>query len=614
MEPRPSCRTTCTPLIPLGLVFGALLCAVQGLALERPKAGEIALLRTADKLAPRLDFARRLGNHRLDAVRLRSRITQLRRLQLVKEGKTEAEALALAPQPAPPPAWRGMPTTGSLKVLALLIEFQDQAASMSRDDIHRNLFGTGVASNSPYESLAAYYQRSSYGQLDLSHGETLGWYKHPANRPADPGDWPGRMAIVGSLIKDAVRFHDQGGHDFSQYDNDDDGVIDYLIVIWAGPSGDWATLWWGWQFGFPDASFVVDGKTLGRFSWQWTASSPQVVIHETGHALGIPDYYDYDESVGPSGGVGGMDMMDANRYDHNALSKWMLEWIGPADPGPPSIVGDGPRSLTLAPAASSPASMVAVWPGMAANPFTEFFLVQNRQRVGNDSQLPADGLLIWHVNARLDASGYDFEFDNSFTAEKLLRLVEADGGNHIDSGAWAGSSDMFQTGRAFGPETTPNSNTYDGTRTNVSVRNITASGSSLSAVFSAAASPGVLRQRTPGHGPNDRLGKGAQWDLVATLRGPNGAATPGATVHFSVDRLDLLRISSPSGVTGANGETKIQLTGKTGSKSQAVVTAEAAGAPASKIVIKVPVFPPALALAVAAAMAFRASRVGPRRR
>jgi len=52
-----------------------------------------------------------------------------------------------------------------------------------------------------------------------------------------------------------------------------------------------------------------------------------VVIHETGHALGLPDYYDYDDKVGPRGGVGGLDMMDNNWGDHNPFSKWLLGWL-----------------------------------------------------------------------------------------------------------------------------------------------------------------------------------------------------------------------------------------------------------------------------------------------
>jgi M6 family metalloprotease-like protein len=129
------------------------------------------------------------------------------------------------------------------------------------------------------------------------------------------------MTLLGNLIKEAVNHFDAQGHDFSQYDNNGDGVLDYFVVIWAGPDNGWGNFWWGYQTVFPDNTYTVDGVRLGKISWQWEANpvggafTPVVVIHETGHALGIPDYYDYDSSVGPQSGVGGLDMMDSAMGD-----------------------------------------------------------------------------------------------------------------------------------------------------------------------------------------------------------------------------------------------------------------------------------------------------------
>ena len=48
-------------------------------------------------------------------------------------------------------------------------------------------------------------------------------------------------------------------------------------------------------------------------------------IHETGHMLGLIDYYS-DNSSAPAGMV---DMMDFNIGDHNAYSKFSLGWVNP---------------------------------------------------------------------------------------------------------------------------------------------------------------------------------------------------------------------------------------------------------------------------------------------
>ena len=139
---------------------------------------------------------------------------------------------------------------------------------------------------------------------DLSCGTTLGWYKTDKKRSEIIQDDTGRE----SLIKEALLHFKAQGHDFAQYDNDNDGFIDYFMVLWAGPDNGWANFWWGYQTGFSDPGFRIDGKALQAYSWQWECRpvgskfNTRVVIHETGHALGLPDLYDYDESTGPDGG------------------------------------------------------------------------------------------------------------------------------------------------------------------------------------------------------------------------------------------------------------------------------------------------------------------------
>ena len=426
----------------------------NALALEPPQPGEVEGLAARDNLTDRLNFARQLGNHHVDPFVLRRAIAKASRQALEEQGQPQTTIERLAPLPAPPPAWQGMPSTGNVRVLALLVEFQDQVHTNSRDFIHARLFGAGDPAQQPYESLAAYYDRASYQQLDFSQGSTLGWYKTAYNRTTVPQTDVGRE----NLIKEIINNFNAQGHDFSQYDNDNNGTIDYFLVIWTGPDNGWANFWWGYMTVFGDQSFAVDGKRLGRYSWQWEARPtgttfvPRVVIHETGHALGLPDFYDYDPAVGPGGGLGGLDMMDANRGDHNCFSKWMLDWLTP------TVVASGSQSLTLN-ASGTAKDCVAIWPSLTSgNVFDEFFVVQNRHRVGNDSAgMPGDGMLNWHVDARLDPSGTDFAWDNSFTTHKLLRLMEADGLEQIEAGGVADASDYYKVGAAFGPSTTPSS-------------------------------------------------------------------------------------------------------------------------------------------------------------
>ena len=48
------------------------------------------------------------------------------------------------------------------------------------------------------------------------------------------------------MIKEALTAMD-ASVDFSQFDNDGDGDIDYFVVMGTGRVGAWATFWWGGQ-------------------------------------------------------------------------------------------------------------------------------------------------------------------------------------------------------------------------------------------------------------------------------------------------------------------------------------------------------------------------------
>lgn len=360
----------------------------------------------------------------------------------------------------------GLPSMGSPKMLVLLVEFDEfpARAGDTSEAMYARIFGSG--GNFPFESLRAYYNRSSYGKLNIA-GNVLGWYK--AGKRADVVQtWEGREA----LIKKALLSY--GDHDFSQYDNNGDGVVDYFTVIWTGPVGEWATFWWGVAPRFSDKNFKVGGKSFNFYAWmgvvhKWEEPAAEfkirTLIHETGHALGLPDYYDYKPEVGPAGGVGNIDMMDSNHYDHNCFSKFMLGWI---EPKVVELGGD----FSLPPASVSGDCLLLAPPGRGKNPFGEFFLVENRRRAGNDAEKGfIGGLLVWHVDARMNEAGTNFLFNNSDTEHKLLKPLESDGLEELEKKLSESFSylDYYQKDRALGPDTIPSSRLYDGGDTGISL-------------------------------------------------------------------------------------------------------------------------------------------------
>ena len=428
--------------------------------------------------------------------------------------------LGLAPVCVPPPAWHGMPSKGVVEVPALLISFSDYPPAAPASAYESMLFGDGDAANEPTESLHDYYYRSSYGQLDIQ-GTVLGWYDTGQPRSAVPQTAAGREA----LIMQALQSYD-ATTDFSRFDNDGDGRIDYLIIIWAGPLGAPRSFWSaGFGSWYVNPGFRLDGTALRVTSWQSEQPSPLVIIHETGHALGLPDLYDYDASVGPGGGVGGLDTMDFTWGDLNGFSKWVLDWLTP------QVCSGTPGTYTLAPSATSP-DVLLVMPGApAGDPFGEYFLVQNRSRVGNDVKIPTDGLLIWHVDARLNDLGNNYAWDNSYTAHKLLRLMEADGLEEIEQHLGADAGDFYRPGASFGPDTTPGSSAYSGATTDVRVGDISWAGTSLT--FSAGAVAVPASTSTYGFAADASSG----WhDAAQTVRiTASGGSGTGRTIHYSTD-------------------------------------------------------------------------------
>ena len=162
--------------------------------LEPPRPGELARLERQGRLDEAIARARAIGNHKVAPALLQGARERLQRAQLGLD----------APLPAPPAAWRGMPTKGTVKVLALLIRFSDYASKVGAAAHQAMLFGGGDPAAEPYESLHDYYVRSSYGQLDIQ-GDVLGWYNTGQPRSAVVESRAGREALIKKALDSLTR-------------------------------------------------------------------------------------------------------------------------------------------------------------------------------------------------------------------------------------------------------------------------------------------------------------------------------------------------------------------------------------------------------------------------
>ncbi|MDD4004153.1 MAG: FlgD immunoglobulin-like domain containing protein [Elusimicrobiaceae bacterium] len=435
-----------------------LLFCGRAFAMAPPAAGELEKYKADGSYERRLVFAESLGNNRVASSLIP---------KLVPGGKTLLLNTNL------PASLKGMPSSGQVRPVVLLLDFEGTEHTVSSAVIAGRISGT---SGGAYGSLRNYYYNSSYGKLDMSDALVLGWWNVLSARSEIDTTKASREEIIGRALTDMNSFTD-----FSQYDSDGDGYIDQLIVIWAGDNGGWGDFWWSYSDICVDSALTFDGVRVRNYSWQWEKYAAEdtdfdlmTAIRLTGNSLGLPDYYDYAPGIGPDGGLGGMDIMDSllpdtPRVDHNALSKLLLGWISPAG------YNAGVSAVSMEPAETSSSAVQLMKAGGAQSVFGEYFLVENRRNgLGNDLDLPGSGLAVWHVNSALDTAGSGFVSDNTGTENKLLKLVQADGLGSIEAGLPADSGDFYGTGSHFGPGTTPGSDLYSGLPSSIDIDSVTA--------------------------------------------------------------------------------------------------------------------------------------------
>lgn len=382
-----------------------------------------------------------------------------------------------------------MPSVGTAKPLVLLIEFPDykRPRFITAKDIEYAIFDV----ENP-ESLSAYYYRESYGQLTID-GTVLDWYCTQKNRS--------EYATDKEIMEEAVNYYRAQGLNLTDFDADGDGVLDSLYVLWAGNMDNSSNTWSGayrstWYHSPETWEVKADGYIFVPGSTVWSSVPPLVcninsLTHETGHLLGLNDYYSYDtsertdESIAYTGGaleggMGGMDMMDANIGSQNAFSKWLLGWLEPEVIEYEQIeeLRTGKKRYTLRPS-NEYGDALFVKLKSSENLCTEMLVIEVIRPTQNASEftrLKEPVVRILHVDASLNEEGmngnwrgFGFKNDNSYTSTKFISILEADGQDDIlnfypqisGSKISYDVQDYFTEGDIISPNSYPNTNGYD---------------------------------------------------------------------------------------------------------------------------------------------------------
>lgn len=378
----------------------------------------------------------------------------------------------------------GLPSIGNPKVLVIPVEFTNcKAPTNIVKNLETAFFGTSEETG--WESLQSYYYKSSYGKLNIqgtvlepfNTGHTTGYYDNLYKRYLydldayynyETDTYPDSVEY--SIIKEALAYYDDQIN-YDDYDYNKDGYIDSIYLVYVNEySMDDDSLWWA----FTDEYFTEEEELYDNVeadfymfcSYQFLFDefhgkiinyNLETIIHETGHLLGLDDYYDYDDTTGPNGGIGGGDMMDYNVGDHNAYSKLLLGWISPY------IVNGETTTINLSQFQKS-GDVVIIFKEWKGTFFDEYLIIDfytpnylNYASAGEYGLFSTMGVRIYHVNAKLNDpedcySIFELtKYNNSYTSKRLITLIEADGQDDISKNGYAENSDLFQTGDEYSP-------------------------------------------------------------------------------------------------------------------------------------------------------------------
>lgn len=326
-----------------------------------------------------------------------------------------------------------MPSLGESKLLVIPVKisnYSSVATSSTKKDIEKAFFGD--SDETGWESLASFYEKSSFGKLKISGFVTDWWdcgystsqiasFTDSSSKNFDP---------TVRLMKEAVSWYKSAYKSKgTEFDSNKDGLIDGVWLVYSAPDYSKAPtldndVFWAYTYSDYSLTSTYLSNPLGyRYCWAsydfmyagYGASQvdTHTYIHETGHLLGLDDYYvaKTDSSIKRNySPVGGIDMMDNNIIDHDSFSKMALGWVSPID-------GSKGGTFTLSPFTESGDCLIIPSDGgWNGSPFDEYILVEFYSPTGlnkkdSDSAYKGNGgtlrgftnygVRIFHVDARM---------------------------------------------------------------------------------------------------------------------------------------------------------------------------------------------------------------------
>lgn len=310
------------------------------------------------------------------------------------------------------------PHTGNPKALAILVYFTDTPFTitdpqqsfndyLNNEDGNITNYGHGE-SNNP-KGIRGYFKDMSFGTF-APQFDVVG----PVQLPNTASYYGKGNDNVSALMKDACNAID-GQVNFADYDQNNDGRVDLVYIIYAGHSasvsGNSTDLLWpksgNQNFGKWDGKDVfrygISNELNGR-----TSSANKLIngiglfCHEFSHCMGLPDIYATQGHAGYNQDDFGMeywDVMDGGEYVRSgrypaAYSAWEREVMGWMSV---DTLTDTTH-VEMATIDTKNSDLAKAYKVLNDSVKNEAMYLQNIQNVGWNSYLPGHGLLAYRIS------------------------------------------------------------------------------------------------------------------------------------------------------------------------------------------------------------------------
>lgn len=370
------------------------------------------------------------------------------------------------------------PTTGNRKLICILIGYTDLAFSKTNTDF-QNLFNqVAYSADGAAGSVKDYFLENSYNQLNLTVDVAGPYTVSDTRAHYGANNASGNDVLPREMVTEAVNLADPDVN-FADYDNDGDGTVDGVYVIYAGhgeEAGGGANAIWAHAWSIP--TVTLDGKDISRYSTssELRGSSGSgisrigVICHEFGHVLGEKDFYDTDYATGGQyNGNGNWDVMASGNWNNDGITPahanpytkaYTYNWVTVT-----TLSSQG--TVTLQSSHNNSTSFYR-FNTTTAN---EYYIMENIQQVGFNASVPGHGLLIYHAHADLashigpndiNATGPQYFYPVCASASSEPGLTPASYGSNNSGGAtYPGTSSKTE----FTDATTPSQKSWAGANT-----------------------------------------------------------------------------------------------------------------------------------------------------